>query len=194
MDTCKWLSENMDDIIAYIPCYQGGNIVNAIKKDGQTVSIDRSIKWVINTLVKDGSLNIGYIRRMFREGVGATNLMPLPLSPKRVFIPVKVRKTIGVNDGSYAYIDFKYIKEVVKCEGTVISLECSTSLTCLESVKTVKSRITAGKLMVEKLLSLLNGECGSKEMVADYEKVATREDINRLAREIIKLREKIGKG
>lgn len=195
MGTRKWLSENIDDIIAYIPCYENGNVVNAVKKDGETVLIDRSIKYVINTLIKDSTINIGCIKRRFRESFGAANLTPLPLGVQRVFIPVKVRKTIGVNDGSFGYVDLEHIEDVVvRSGGTVIKLRCGSTLACLESVRTVRSRMSAGRLMEEKLPSLLMGERGARAGMMDCDRAATKGDIGILACEIMRLRDKIGRG
>lgn len=186
---------SFSDFAAYIPCYEGGNSVKAIKKDGQTILINKSIKPVLTGLMKENSIDIKYIRKNFCQYIGRTNIMPIPLRLGTVLIPVKVRKTIAINDGCYGYIDLSYIDDVAEDKNTVIRLKCGSIIGCLETVKTVRDRMTKGKLIQEKFAARMMGECGFKEGLMDicseYDKAATKGDITMLAYEIMKLRNKM---
>lgn len=183
---------------AYIPCYEEGNSVKAIKKDGETLLIEKGIKQVITGLLKESSISIKFLRKNFGQFIGRTNLIPLPLSLGTVFIPVKVRKSIGATDGAYGYMDLSQMEGVLKEECTVIKLCCGIKVECLESVKTIRDRMKEGRLIGEKFASLMLGECGLKEGIntvrSEYERAATRGDITMLAYEIMKLRCRLEQG
>lgn len=183
------------DYAAYIPCYERGNSVRAVKKDGETALIEKSIKSVIAELLRESSISIKSIRKNFSQYTGMTNLMPIPLSLGRVLIPVKVRKTIGVNDGSYAYIDLLQIDDVFEDGSTKVKLKSGSTIDCMEVVKTIRERMKKGKVIEEKFTSRMMGEYGFKEGLSEisteYEKAATKGDITMLAYEIIRLRDRM---
>lgn len=186
---------SVSDFAAYIPCYESGNSVMAIKKDGQTVLISKSIKSIINKLLKDSSINIQFLKKNFKAYIGGTNLMPLPLGLGTILIPAKVRKTTEINDGSFAYIDMSLIKDISGDKNTIITLKCGNIINCLETVKTLRQRMKKGKLIEEKYASRMLGECSLQQGLADihfeYDKAATKGDITMLAYEIMKLRNKM---
>jgi len=119
------LLQGLSGFAAYIPCYENGNCVRAIKKNGQAVIIYRCIKSVISMLLKESGLDLYSLRKNFSGCIGARNLMPVPLRLDTVLIPFKVRKTIGVNDGSFAYIDLLSLKESMR--GTVSEFDSAAT-------------------------------------------------------------------
>jgi len=121
--------------------------------------------------------------------MGCTNLMPLPISLNTVIIPFKVRKTTGINDGSFAYVDLSLIKYVSGDRNAAIKLHCGNDIHCLESAKTVRNRMMKGKILVEKYASLLLMRISLKGRDCDKESAA--DDITMLAFEIIKLSKKL---
>lgn len=187
--------DDLSGFIAYIPCYEEGNSVRAIDRDARAVLINKSIKAVIAGLLKESNINIKFLRKNFNQYIGSINLMPIPLKLGTVLIPVKMRKTIGVNDGAYGYLDLSHIAEVGEDEGTFIKLKCGTSINCLETVKTVKDRMHKGKLMEEKYTSHVLAGYSFKEgltnISSEYDRAATKGDITMLAYEIMKLRNEI---
>ena len=166
-----------------------------IKKDGQTILINKSINSIRNKLLKESSINISYLKKNFGEYIAGTMFMPLPLGLGTVLIAVKVRKTISSNDGCYAYVDLSYIKDVIEDKNAIIELKCGNIINSLETVKTVRGRMKTGKLIEEKFASRMMRECALKgglgDIYSEYDKAATKGDITMLAYEIMKLRNKI---
>lgn len=180
---------------AYIPCYKDGNAVTAIKKDGGTSIIERGIKSLIRNLLKENSLDIHSIRKNFSDSIGRRNIIPVPLGLDTVLIPVKVRKAIAANDGSFAYIDLSYIKGITGDKNSIIGLTCGPEISCLESVKTVKQRVKMGDVVMKGFTSRMMGEFSIREGISqissEYGRAATKEDIILLAYEIMKLRNRM---
>lgn len=186
---CIW------DYIAYIPCYEDGNSVMEVKKDGQTVTLDKGIKSVIRMLLKESSMYINAFRQNFRGSAGRVCLIPIPLSLETVLIPIKVRKTIGKNDGCYAYADMSSIKEVTGAKVSVVTLSCGLKINCIENVRAVKQRINVGNMVKMEYALRLSGEIGLKEnmsrVIAEYGKVAGLSDIILLILDIFRLGKKL---
>lgn len=191
-----WLTASVD-YAAYIPCYAGGNAVMAVRKDGQTITINMGIKYLLGKLLKRSSLDIGCIRENYSKCVNRSNLIPIPLSLETVLIPIRVRKSIGSNDGSYAYIDSSNIEAVVGLGNAVIKLKCGFEINCIEPVSNVKKKINMGEIIREKFTSSTLGEAylkeGISEISQEYSKAATKGDIALLTYEIIQLRRSINK-
>jgi bifunctional DNA-binding transcriptional regulator/antitoxin component of YhaV-PrlF toxin-antitoxin module len=150
VDTGASLMSSVSGFAAYIQCYEGGNSVMAIKKDGQTILINKSIKSIINKLFKESGINLQFLKKNSKEYIGGTNLIPIPLGLGTVLIPVKVRKTIGINDGSFAYVDISTIKEISEDKNAIIRLKCGSIINCPETVKTIKNRMKTAKFIEEK--------------------------------------------
>jgi len=179
---------------AYIPCYDGGNSVIAVKKDGQTITLNKSIKSVMRMLIKESSLDINAFRQNFSGLAGKSNLIPIPLSLDIVLIPLKVRKAIGKNDGCYAYVDMSCIKHVSGHKPSVAMLSCGMELKCLESAKSVKQRINVANMVKIEYALKLRGDINLKEdmsrIIKEYGKVANMTDIMMLVLDIFKLSKK----
>lgn len=189
--------DGMWDYAAYIPYYEDGNSVMAVKKDGHTVMLDKGIKSVIRTLLKDSSMDINAFRQNFSGSVGSQKLIPIPLSLDTVLIPLKVRKTIARNDGSYAYVDMSSIKEITGDSTSVITLSCGFAINCIENVRAVKRRVKVGNMVKMEYALKLRGEIGLKEdmsrVIAEYGKVADFADIILLILDIFKIGGRFGK-
>jgi len=191
MTTANQLS-SQSQYTAYIPCYENGNSVMAIKQDGQAIIINKSIKTLIKAFLKDSSLDMAALRRNFSAYTGRTSIIPIPLTLDMVLIPAKVRKTIGINDGSYGYINLSSISQVSGQSPAVITLKCGTKINCIEAAKTIKARIRMADMVNEKFASRLLGESNLKDGISavssEYSKPATKGDLCILAYEIIKIR------
>lgn len=183
------------DYAAYIPCYDGGNSVMAVKKSGQTVTLDKGIKTVVRMLLKESSMDINAFRKNFSGSAGKLNLIPIPLNLDTVLIPLKVRKAIGKNDGAYAYVDMSSIKDVSGFRTSTVTLLCGMEIGCLESPRAVKRRMqTANMVKIQYALGL-KGDAGNDDMsriIADYGKIANIVDIINLILDIFRLGKRNG--
>lgn len=185
------------DYAAYIPCYDNGNSVIFIKKDGEKAILNRSIKSVMDRIFRENSHIIQYVKRNMPPGFTGMRLVPVPISIEYVLIPVKMRKTIGKNDGCYGYVNIYSIKGVQEVKMTIITLSSGTEISCLDSPKTVTQRISRAKQLSEMFSAQMLGEYklkeGTEKVFSEYSQAATKGDITMLAYEIMKLRESFNK-
>jgi hypothetical protein len=185
------------DCAAYIPCYHGGNAVEAVKKDGESIIVDRSIKSLMRSILKENSIDIHSLRKNYANIINRSNLIPIPLGLNSVLIPVKVRKTIGVNDGSYGYIDLSSIKDLSNGEGTAIHLSCGIDINSLETARTIEKRMRMARLVGDRYAShalrMENLKEGAGDVYSEYQGAVTRADFILLIYEVMKLKNEIQK-
>ena len=180
---------------ALIPCYEGGNAVKVVYSDGRTSLIYRSIKTVMRSLERDSSIDIVSFRKKCDQTVNRKKLIPIPLSLNDVMVPVKVRKALNENDGTFAYLNIKYPCEITGDENAVIKLVCDTEITAIESSDIVRMRFKMGNIVKERycsdVLKIDSMMSALKDMNDDYEKPALRSDIALLLHELMLIRNRI---
>jgi len=180
---------------AVIPCYENGNVVRLISADGEQTIINKSIKSVLNDMQKSNNLDIKALRENFGGITGRKNIIPIPLSFECVLIPIKVRKALAVNDGSYAYVNLCYIEEIHERDGCKVSLKCGTIIKSLETKKTIQKRIDIANIMKERVAKGFLGDDFIREVAIDiameYDKPATKADIAIIARELLLIKESL---
>lgn len=180
---------------AVIPCYEDGNAVKFISESGEQIIISKSIKSVLNDMQKKNNIDIKSLRKNFGEITGRKNIIPIPLNFECVLIPIKVRKCLAVNDGSYAYVNLYFIKEVYEKDGCKISLKCGVLIKSLETKKTIQKRIDTAHIMKERFIKSFMGDNSIKEVAIDialeYDKPATKADIAIIARELLLIKESL---
>lgn len=185
------LSDRAFEFEAYIPVYDNGNVVIAITRDGQDVRIDKSIRSLLNSLLRKNSIDIHLLRKNLSEYTERKIFIPIPLSADIVLIPVKVRKTIIANDGAYAYVDLYSIEKVYGDKDCKIALRCGREITSLESEKAVYSRMKAGSIILNEFSSRLLCGGSLKEQMSglthSMDKPLTKRDMYLMAYEIMKL-------
>lgn len=183
------------DYAALIPCYENGNAVKAISMNGEITIINKSIKSVIKSIQRTNNIDPVCLRQNYGKYVGRKNNIPLPINFENILIPIKSRKTIGINDGSFGYVNLLAISEVYECKGAVIKLSCNMTIESLESKKAVTRRIELAQLIRERFMATVLRGSSIKEAVIDvtneYEKPATKGDIAILARELMFIKSKI---
>lgn len=180
---------------AYIPFYENGNCVKIIQYNGE-VSIERKgIRSVIRRIMEESNLDIDSIRNDLGKYTGRKNILPVPLDIQNILIPVKVRRALSSNDGSFAYVNMLSIKEVHGNKDAVIKLSCSMMLETMESKKAILKKIDLGHLISERLEIGIFGENSLKEafeeVAIEYSKPATRGDIAIITRELLYIRNRL---
>jgi hypothetical protein len=185
----------LSEYAVYIPCYDNGNAVKAVLKDGSMIVIGKSIKSVIKNIQRKNNIDIGLIKKNFGEYIGRKNIIPIPIDIENILIPVKVRKAVAVNDGSFAYVNLTSIENVLGDKKASIVLSCGKTLDVLESSRTVLTRIEMGRIVRDKFASVILGENSIKdafqEVAVEYNKPATRGDIALIARELMLIKSKL---
>lgn len=176
---------------AYIPCYEGGNAVRAVTKDAQIKIFDKSMKSLVRNLLRESSVDTGWLRENMLDASGKIKIMPIPISLDTVLVPVKMRKALCQNDGSYGYVDLSQIKEVLGDKDAVVILKSGFEISCTESAKAVKNRMWLSDSIREKFVYRMMGDNSLKEGIKrigqEYGEAATKGDIVILAYEILKL-------
>ncbi len=168
----------------------------AVKKSGQTVMLEKSIKSVVRMLLRESSMDINAFRKNFSGHSGKLCLIPIPLSLETVLMPLKVRKTIGKNDGAYAYVDVSSIKDVSGSRKSIVTLFCGMEIACIESEKSVRRRMQIANLVKMEYALRIKGEVGLKDdmsrIIAEYGKIANVVDIVTLILDILKISKRDG--
>lgn len=137
MDNSKELILS-EEYEAYIPCYNEGNAVLAVKSNGEEIIINRGIRTVLKILLKENNIDMEAVKENFSHSDRKNILMPVPLGVDNILIPAKVRKSLSANDGAFAYVDLCSIKKVSGGNNAVISLKSGKEIQCIESAGSVK--------------------------------------------------------
>ncbi len=182
----------LEELMAFIPVYMPfeGNCTQIYTKEGGSYSIDRSTKTFLNLLCQYYLMDLQAVRKYYGNLLSMKNLIPIPLTEEDVFIPIKVRKPIGKNDGATGFVNIKYIENVERFHNKVIiKLKNEENINCINSLETVNKHIKNGhivkKFYGEKQKSILLKEYDFYE---EYNKPATKGDIALLRQEILKLK------
>lgn len=132
------------EILAILPKYISGrgNCTIVVKEGGYKVVLNKSIKTTVRLLGKHYMIDLDEVKKRYREIVFSTNLIPIPLSKRDIFVPLKTRYPLCRNDGAFGYINLRFI-ESVKRESlsTLIYLKYGFIVECLSSISTVNLHI-----------------------------------------------------
>ncbi|NLW39975.1 MAG: hypothetical protein GXY96_03490 [Tissierellia bacterium] len=192
MDMERIISE---EIMAILPIYLKlkGNCSLLITKAGNRYEMERTVKSLLNLMGKFFFIDLKASRKYYGNLLNVKNLTPIPFNRENVFIPVKVRKPLCKNDGSFGYVNLNHIERTFKKEErTIIELMDGTAIESLSSLETVNKHIKNGHI-VKKLAENRDNKMTIKEAdpFDEYDKPATKKDIALLINEIIKIRENI---
>src|SRR5690554_6273273 len=89
------------EIIAVLPLYKEGNSTKIITNKQNEEYIYKSIKTFITLLARYFMIDLSSSRQYYGKIIGSTNIVPLPFDKDNIFVPLKVRKAISKNDGSF---------------------------------------------------------------------------------------------
>ena len=183
------------ELMAFLPVYLGmkGNCTLLYTYCGGIHEIEKTIRTVLNQLSKFYLVDLKAAKKHYGNLLGIKNLVPISFNKDNIFVPIKVRKPLFKNDGSFGYVNIKYIKKVDKSQGsTVIYLTDNNSIECLNAIETVNKHIKDAhiveKLCDERQHSILVNEYSFYE---EYNLPATKGDIALLREEILKIKETI---
>ncbi|HZJ99798.1 MAG TPA: hypothetical protein VFC79_07315 [Tissierellaceae bacterium] len=138
------------EILAILPKYisDRGNCTIVVKEEGKTIILNKSIKTTINLLGKYYMIDLAEVKKRYREIVLSTNLIPIPLSKRDIFVPLKTRYPIFKNDGAFGYINLRFI-EKIKTENlsTMIYLKYGYVIECLSNIDSINHHIKDAKII-----------------------------------------------
>ncbi|EOC99400.1 hypothetical protein [Caldisalinibacter kiritimatiensis] len=183
-------------IIAVVPLYidMKGNSTKITTKESGDVFIYKTIHTVLKLLGKYFMIDLSASRKYYGEVIGASNIIPIPFDSENIFIPVKVRKPLSKNDGSFGYVNLKYIKDIEeRKDGVYIVMKGNNEIKSLQRFKTVQKHINDGKIVkriYDKRSNILVMD-NSSSFYSQYHQPATKGDIALLRDELLAIKNKL---
>lgn len=180
------------EIIAIIPLYIDieGNSTKVITNRQDEEYIYKSIKTFITLLAKYFMIDLNSSRKYYGRIIGSTNIVPLPFDKDNIFVPLKVRKSISKNDGSFGYFNIGFIKDIVEKNSKIfISLEKGHCIEVLQGVETARKNLR-NAYIVKQAYYKRNGVTIMEEQGAygELNKPATKGDIAALRNELLDIK------
>lgn len=112
---------------ALIPFYSecGENCTCIIYNDGKKDYLSSSLKKVIHEMFHSLYLDPCALKHWTSEMVGYKNNLPLLVDNTLIFLPIKLRKAVGKQDGCYGYFNIASILDysnylITLCNGEII--------------------------------------------------------------------------
>lgn len=138
------------EVMALMPTYvkDQGNSTILFKKGKKHLIINKTIKTCLHLLCKYYMVDLDEVRKRYRPIILSTNLVPITLSKRDIFIPFKTRIPICKNDGAFSYINLRYIEKLKDKEnGPLVYLEDKTKIQCLSKITTVENHIKNARII-----------------------------------------------
>lgn len=183
------------EIIAIIPLYvdMRGNSTKIITKEEKEAYIYKSIKTVIALLAKYFMIDLASSRQYYGKIIGCTNIVPLAFNKDNVFAPLKVRKAIGKNDGSFGYFNIRFINELYKKNGKVfVSLTDDISVEVIQGIDSAKKNLRNANIVRQSYCERTGiTVMENHEIFGEYSRPATKGDILALRSEIMDIKFKL---
>ncbi len=185
-------------IYALIPIYKKdfGNATEIIVEDGTSHIMTKTLKSILRLICRYYGVDLNSTRTKYGKIIDQKNIIPLPLCYNIVLIPIKMRKSICLKDGSYGYVNYFSIEDIIqKDEETYIKLRNENMIKCLCSLKTAKDHFNNGKIIVndESFTSQFNATRNSYYFYEEYNSPATKGDIAGLKKDIVEIKETLRK-
>lgn len=170
-----------DELLAVLPIYveDKGNCTKIYTKNGEPTIIEKNIRSVMRKICKNYMIDLRETKKRYSPLLASPSQVPIPLSRKDVFIPIKTRNPLYKNDGAMGYINIKHIRNVSKAARTTnIQLSNGTTIECLSNITTVNSHIRDGNVVsrcyIDRAMGVAENEeliyNGKKPIVIIYEK------------------------
>ncbi|WP_069650375.1 hypothetical protein [Caloranaerobacter ferrireducens] len=185
-----------DEIMAIIPIYidMYGNCTKVITLKTQENYIFKSIKTVLKNIAKFYTLDLMASREFYGKIIGISNIVPIPFDSENIFIPLKVRKPIFKNDGSFGYFNLKFINDIKEEKnGVYIILEGNIKVRINQTLKTAYKHVRHGEIVKRvydrKTYGLIKEN--SHDFYSAYNKPATKGDIAFLVNQLMDILRKL---
>ncbi|NLW22198.1 MAG: hypothetical protein GXY88_02920 [Tissierellia bacterium] len=183
----------LEGLIAFLPAYirLKGNCTILYTQPGGVYEIERAINTILKRLANIYLIDLKATKKYYGDILNMKNLVPIPFTRDNVFVPIKVRKPLYKNDGSFGYVNIRYINKTSKANGkTIITLTNGKTIESISSIETVNKHIKNGHIV--KRLSMERAKLTplrEEELYQEYNKPATKADIALLISEIIKMKD-----
>lgn len=189
MDIEKIISE---ELVAFLPVYLAmrGNCTLLLTGCGGEYEIEKTVRTLLDQISKFYLIDLKATKKYYGDILNIRNLTPIPFNRENVFIPIKVRKPLYKNDGSFGYVNLRYIKKTFKKEDkTIIQLTRGKAIESLSSIDTVNKHIKNGHIVRRIFNEKQNiTTINERDLYENYDKPATKKDIALLINEILKIK------
>ena len=138
------------EVMALSPTYvkNQGNSTILFKRDKKPLIINKTIKTSLGLMCKYYMVDLDEVRKRYRPIILSTNLVPITLSRRDIFIPFKTRVPICKNDGAFSYVNLRYIEKLRNTEnGPVIYLRDKTRINCISKMSTAENHIKNARII-----------------------------------------------
>lgn len=184
-----------NEIMAIIPLYidMKGNSTKIITKKEKETYIYKSIKTVIALLAKYFMVDLASSRQYYGKVIGCTNIVPIAFNKDNVFVPLKVRKTLGKNDGSFGYFNTRFVNEIYKKSDKVyISLREDILVEILQGIDSANKNLRNANIVKQSYCERTGITVMENHgFLGEYSKPATKGDILALRSEIMDIKFKL---
>ena len=185
-----------NEIMAIIPVYldMKGNGTRIITRRGKDVFVFKRIQTVIRLISEYFTLDMRASRRYYGQFIGASNIVPIPFDGENIFVPIKMRRPISKNDGSFGYFNLRFIEKVdTKDKEVFIVLKNDVRIKCLQRFKSVKRHIKDGRVVEKMYGDKFKGVDfkGNMSFFDEYSKPATKGDIAEIRVQLMEIKEKV---
>lgn len=148
----KW----KESLAALVPYYDadGGNATAVYTIAGARETDRRTIKWNLRRLAKLYCLDLEAARSRYGLFLECGQGVPIPFSPNLVLVPLKVRCVVGKNDGACGYFNPAAVEVAPganqdNCRSALL-LPGGYRISCCYTGKTVKKRLRAGEIVLDR--------------------------------------------
>lgn len=141
-----------DDVVGLRPVYsEGANATEIICANGNVIIDYRRVETVVRVLLRCYAIDLQAQRQIVRNCAGRKSVLPFYLPRKRIFIPLKMRRSISSNDQVYGYVDLNYLGNFTKHDSSSCSVPLSNGLELeiLSSKNTALESEAVGKKLEE---------------------------------------------
>ncbi|GIM45674.1 hypothetical protein DNHGIG_12230 [Collibacillus ludicampi] len=134
-----------------IPLYMDGygDVTEVILNDGTSKYDRRPIQHVMEHIATFTGSNLTSLRRCYGDIISRKKHVPLPLSPKILFIPCKCRTPRVASDSATGYVVYQQIEEVVQTGsgGSAILLTNGRQIHCMQSARYVEEQLCRARII-----------------------------------------------
>ncbi len=139
-----------DEVMAILPLYidEKGNSTKIITKRKSNIYIYKRLKTVLKMFARYFILDLKACRKMCGKYINMSNIVPIPFTDDDIFVPIKSRKPISRNDGSFGYFNIKYYDTIKRENDKIyIVLDNNIKIESYQSYKTTVKHINNGKII-----------------------------------------------
>lgn len=165
-----------EGLMAIVPEYMDhrGNCTILYSKYHEPLIVEKNIQTVIKLIAKYFMIDLKEMKKRYGKVVSSPNLVPIPLSKKDIFIPIKTRIPMLKNDGAFSYVNMKYIEKVSKDKkNTMIHLEKDLKIQGLCGKATVDKHMKNG-YVVSTCYEERNMKVAEEEVIYNGEKMVIK--------------------